>query len=150
MAGSRMIVRRQARSVRPTAREATRRNRRSAVAGAPVAPTAAGRMQVSRLPGVTVVRLAGEIDAWVVETVCRPALAEAGRVGGALVVELPEVTFMDVAGLNLLVELRSRAKAAGLAFWLTDPPDRVRRLARLAGLDALLLPQEASDCAGGS
>jgi anti-anti-sigma factor len=92
--------------------------------------------------GVPVLRPSGEVDIAAV-TRLRPAwLALADATSPELVVvDLAEVTFMDVAGLGLLVGLRNRQQQHGGRVHLRHVPHRVTTLLELTGL-AHLFPVE--------
>jgi anti-anti-sigma factor len=55
-----------------------------------------------------------------------------------LVVDLSELTFIDVWGLRALARAAAREQAAGRRLALTRPNHNVRRLLRLAGLGDLI------------
>jgi anti-anti-sigma factor len=82
--------------------------------------------------------LRGEIDIAAV-TRLRPtmlALADAGR--PLVVVDLSDVTFMDVAGVGLLASLWNRQHAHGGSVHLRQVPAQVTRVLQLTGLAGLL------------
>jgi anti-sigma B factor antagonist len=84
-----------------------------------------------------VLALRGEIDI-AVATSLRPgwyALAEQERLD-EIVVDLREVTFMDAAGLGLLVGMRNRQRRHGGDLRLCNAPGQVVMLLRLTGLSA--------------
>ena len=88
--------------------------------------------------GVPVLRPRGEVDIAAV-TRLRPswlALADAGR--PVLVVDLCDVTFIDVAGVGLLVALRNRQHAHGGRVHLRRVPVQVSRVLQLTGLAGVL------------
>lgn len=100
---------------------------------------------------VPVLRPHGEVDIATV-TRLRPtwlALADAGR--PVLVVDLADVTFIDVAGIGLLVALRNRQHAHGGRVHLRHVPAQVTRVLRLTGLAGSLpvepapAPRSAAD-----
>jgi anti-anti-sigma factor len=93
--------------------------------------------------GVPVLRLCGEVDI-AAATRLRPAwlaLAETGR--PVLIVDLSEVTFMDVAGVSLLVALRNRQLAHGGRVHLRRVPAQVTRVLQLTGLAEILQVEPA-------
>lgn len=51
-----------------------------------------------------------------------------------LVLDLGEVTFVDSTALGVLIDLRQRAKAAGIEFSLDRVPAKVRRVIQISGL----------------
>jgi anti-anti-sigma factor len=53
-----------------------------------------------------------------------------------LILDLSQVTFMDCAGLSVLVLLRNEATARGGQMTLTGTPGNVARLLRLGKLDS--------------
>jgi anti-anti-sigma factor len=85
------------------------------------------------------VRIAGDLD-----------LATAGDLALVLqrdcpgctdiALDLRRVTFLDCAGLRVLLYARERAQREGGSVRLTRVPSRVRRVLRLAGLDDSLRP----------
>lgn len=81
-------------------------------------------------PGTTVITIAGEMD---IDT-C-PQVEEATTVlplsGRTLYLDLSGMSFMDSMGLNLLLQLRNRTRAAGsrlVLVHLQDQPSAVLRL----------------------
>ena len=88
--------------------------------------------------GVPVLRPSGEVDI-ATATRLRPdwlAIADAGR--PVVVVDLCDVTFMDVAGVGLLVALRNRQLAHGGRVHLRRVPAQVTRVLQLTGLAGFL------------
>ena len=85
--------------------------------------------------GVVVLTLAGPLDGAEVLPRTRTA-RELLRPPGVhlLVVDLAAVTFVDSAGLGLLVELRQLADDRGAGFVLRAVPRRVSRLLQLTGM----------------
>ncbi len=66
--------------------------------------------------------------------------SEAIEQGRATVVDLAGVTAADSAGLALLIEWLSVAKAAGRALRYENMPSQVHQLARLSEVEELLAP----------
>jgi anti-sigma B factor antagonist len=100
---------------------------------------ASGRTPVSvsirQHDGVPVISLAGELDLTNVEevrTAIKPAL---GGHDDKIVFELGELTFLDSAGLALLVSAARQAHQVELR----NPAPIVRRLVTLTGLSKILL-----------
>ncbi len=97
----------------------------------------------SDLSGLTWIALQGELD-----------LAGAGLVGGDLtricdahdhvVIDVRDLTFIDLAGLRILAKLERRQRARGARFSLIAG-DVVRRLARLGDMRPLLESQRRPD-----
>lgn len=92
--------------------------------------------QYAPAPGVVLMRVSGVLD-----SVTAPALAaQAGlQLGRAphLVIDLAEVGFLAIRGLDTLRTLREQAIAAGTHVYLTAPHYAVRRSLLVSGLDRL-------------
>lgn len=85
---------------------------------------------ISRRGRVIVVAVAGEID--IASTPQLERLLEEACAGGAdIVVDLAEVTFMDVSGLRALLDARRRAERDGVPLALANVPPAVVRLLKL-------------------
>jgi anti-sigma B factor antagonist len=90
--------------------------------------------EVARDGGVTIVRLAGELDLYNAEAV-RAALGEAAAgEPERLVVDLGSVEFLDSTALGVLVEARAKLSNRR-AFMLAAPGLEPRRALQVAGLD---------------
>ncbi len=86
--------------------------------------------------GSVELRLAGELD-----HAARPSLVQASdEIHGArnVVVHLGKVTFLDSAGINWLLQLRSSVLNTGGTVRLAEPSDAVRRTLAVVGLTRLL------------
>jgi anti-sigma B factor antagonist len=95
---------------------------------------AAPVQEIARNGGVTVVRLAGELDLYNAEAV-REALGEAvADEPERLVVDLGGVEFLDSTALGVLVEARAKLPNRR-AFMLAAPGLEPRRALEVAGLD---------------
>jgi anti-anti-sigma factor len=90
---------------------------------------------VQRGPHSAVVRLSGELDLAVADLL-RAALTAARRGAGTVVVDLGELSFMDCAGIGVLVEERRRAEAEGYEVRITGASGEVAELLALTGIDA--------------
>lgn len=77
------------------------------------------------------VRLIGELDL----AAAPKAKAALARARGDLVVDCSTLTFLDAAGLGVLVCARRTCQAAGGELLLVDPAPCVTRLLGLTGLD---------------
>ena len=84
----------------------------------------------------TVDTLRGALDAAVAETL-RSAL-EGMEHGARLVLDLRGLSFIDSAGLHLLVALDQRAQCDGFQLTLLAPAAPIDRAIQLCGLDRLL------------
>ena len=94
------------------------------------------------MSGLPVLRPKGEIDIAAVIRL-RPAWVALGESScPVVVVDLAEVTFMDVAGVGLLVALRNRQREHNGAVQLRSVSRQVSRLLELTGL-AELFPVES-------
>jgi anti-sigma B factor antagonist len=90
---------------------------------------------IHRVPGRTSVAVSGEIDFYSAPAL-RHGLDDAvdGDVNGVLAVDLSGVTFMDAAGLGVLVGERQRLEARGGAMALSGARPIVARLLELTDL----------------
>lgn len=88
--------------------------------------------------GSTIVVLSGELDhdgvAAVEGDVRRAAEAATGR----LVLDAEDITFVDSAGLRLILQTQMTATERGVDFVLGRPSDNVVRLLELTGLDDVI------------
>lgn len=84
------------------------------------------------------VAVAGEVD---VDTAprLRRALAAALDEAAQVELDLGAVTFLDSAGLSVLIATHQRAEAGGATFRLRRVPQPVQRLLAVTGLDSLLV-----------
>ena len=100
---------------------------------------------------VPVLRPSGEIDIAAVASLRTSWLALADeRRPDVIVVDLSEVTFMDVAGAGLLVALRNRQHVHGGRVHLRRVPAQVARLLQLIGLSGSLPVEPAPPPRGAS
>ncbi|MFF1451320.1 STAS domain-containing protein [Streptomyces sp. NPDC058274] len=101
----------------------------------------AARLVVSRhvtSDGVSVLKLAGEID-FNTAVGFREALADRdGALGHRTVVDFREVTFMDSSGINVLVAANRAAGEGGGWVRLSSLPAAVHDVLRIVGLDEVL------------
>ena len=116
----------------------------------PPAPAADG-LAVTRtaMPGGVRVALAGELDLSTVPHAVS-ALRHDHRHRGDLALDLREVTFMDAAGLAVVVEAARRARMAGRRFVVHVRSTGVRRLLALTRLEQALEIVVDDDDASGS
>jgi anti-sigma B factor antagonist len=91
-------------------------------------------IEIRRERGYTVVAAAGEIDistaSWL-----RERLADLAASGSPLVVDLDQVSFIDSAGLSVLVGTAKRAAAHSGSLHVACGQPKIRKLFRLTGLD---------------
>ena len=105
-------------------------------------------VDVQRREGVTIVQPRGELDLATAETLrstLDAAIAETLRaaldgmeLGARLVLDLRRLSFIDSAGLHLLVALDQRAQRDGFQLTLLAPPAPADRAIALCGLNQVL------------
>lgn len=95
-------------------------------------------LRVERHPRATVIRLSGELDLASVPAVRERLLALAvdGQVNQVL--DLTNLTFMDSAGLGVIVATRRRLRTLQGALVLACPNETILRLLRLTSMDKVL------------
>jgi anti-anti-sigma factor len=97
-------------------------------------------------PGMAVVVLGGRIDAASVRTQRDQLHALTDRGVYRVVLDLGGVTFLDSAGMAMLVSLLKRARAAGGDVRMVEPADdAVRHILQLTRLDLVFKMQESVD-----
>ncbi|MEU2336405.1 STAS domain-containing protein [Streptomyces sp. NPDC006654] len=97
-------------------------------------------MRISDSPGRIVLTVAGELD-FTARSQAAPAVGALVLAGRDLVVDLTQVTFMDVGGLGMLLRLGERVAAGGGAMVLRGLRPEVRRVLELTGTDGWLPEQ---------
>jgi len=119
---------------------------RPVAAAAPAAGTAAPaidtlpdplQVEVRAADGQVRVRPVGELDLASVDALRGP-LDDARATGRAVVLELDGLTFIDSAGVGLIVQAWEAARRGGTAFRCTPGRPAIQRTIQVAGLDALL------------
>jgi anti-anti-sigma factor len=95
-------------------------------------------------PGTFEIHLRGEIDLTRKPELHQIIAAYARSLACNVVVDLRQVTFFDVTGLALLVDLHREARVHGCLLRLQNLPPMPRRVIQIAGL-ASLLPDEQPD-----
>ncbi|MEX0789663.1 MAG: STAS domain-containing protein [Actinomycetota bacterium] len=94
------------------------------------------RVDTSRSDGGSlVVRLEGDLDIYNTRDLSN-RLRQIHLAAADLVIDLSRLTFIDCAGLHLLVEARQRAVSQGRRVRLVKGPERVHRAFRLTGLES--------------
>ncbi|MET9246509.1 STAS domain-containing protein [Nonomuraea sp. NPDC003709] len=102
------------------------------------------QLTTTRRNGSLTVSVSGELDIATTEQLRAHLLGllqEAGRAPHkqvALVIEMSRLTFIDAAGLGILVCAHNHARAQQTPLRLTGVPPAIRRLLRLTGLEARL------------
>ena len=100
--------------------------------------------------GIAVIRLAGQIDPQIAATIKQRLLALIASGHARLVVDLAAVSFVNSAGLRVLVEGCKAARLAGGDMRLARPTDQARAVLRLTQLDQFILAYESSEAAQAS
>lgn len=88
--------------------------------------------------GSVVVELSGDLDVEGSERVEATLLGALDGAERTFSIETSAVTFVDSAGLRLLLRARQHAQSLGLDFSLAHPSSSLVRLLRLTGLDDLV------------
>ena len=96
-------------------------------------------MDVSIRPG-PLVAISGEIDFASGPQLRDQLLSVIRRNGARLTLDLSGVTFIDCAGINLLLAVRRRAQLEGGSMRVLGASPPVRRVIALTRLDHVLLP----------
>jgi anti-sigma B factor antagonist len=96
-------------------------------------------LDVSIRPG-PVVTISGEIDIASGPQLRDQLLGIIRRHGARLALDLTGVTFMDCAGINVLMATRRRAQLEGGSLRVLRASPRVRRLFALTRLHSVLMP----------
>lgn len=98
------------------------------------------KLDATRLGGVDLVKLAGEIDITTVEEV--DDFFSAFEVSN-LVIDLTGVTFMDTTGIHFLVRLSNRFAGKGTLTLVVTPKSPVELLIKLTGLSDQFMIMES-------
>ncbi|GEA82162.1 STAS domain-containing protein [Cellulomonas uda] len=106
---------------------------------------AAGEIRVEAEPGLTVVRMVGEVDVALREQASSSMVA-ALTSDFPIVIDASEVTFIDSSGLAFVMQLLRAARESGLALSLRDPSRAVRDVLEIVGA-ASLLPADEDEVA---
>jgi anti-anti-sigma factor len=85
-----------------------------------------------------VIRVSGEIDHTTADRVAEAFEGAKQDAGAQVVLDLANVTFVDSAGLRALVGIERRARDRATTIRIASPPDHVRAVFRLSGLERLL------------
>ncbi|AQZ61190.1 anti-sigma factor antagonist [[Actinomadura] parvosata subsp. kistnae] len=98
-------------------------------------------LTTSRHDGTLMVSVAGELDIATTEQLRGHLLAllqEAGHArdtGAELVIEVSRLSFIDAAGLGILVSVQKQAAGQHTRLHIEGVPPNMRRLLRITGLD---------------
>lgn len=85
-----------------------------------------------------VITVSGEIDHTTADRVAEAFEGASQHAGAHVVLDLAKVTFVDSAGLRALVRIERRARDRVRTIRIASPPDHVRAVFRLSGLEPLL------------
>ncbi|MEV6898822.1 STAS domain-containing protein [Amycolatopsis sp. NPDC051372] len=96
------------------------------------------RLSHDRVGAVRVVRAAGEVDAATAEMLHEAAMLGGGEEPTTLVLDLSEVTFLDSAGLTVLVRVERKQRAQGGSLAVVTRNRAVLRVLEITGLDRSL------------
>lgn len=86
----------------------------------------------------TVITVDGEIDLSTSGQLDDAVVESLGQQTSHLTLDLSKVTFLDSSGLGVIVKALKRAKEAGTAFDVVASNDRVLKVFKLTGLDAVV------------
>ena len=86
----------------------------------------------------TVVTVAGEIDLSTSEQLDGAVIDALAKETKHLTLDLSEVTFLDSSGLGVIVKALKRAKESETVFDVITANDRVLKVFKLTGLDAVI------------
>lgn len=92
-------------------------------------------------PAATIVHVAGEVDRDNAAELTDALLAAVRRAGGAVVLDLAAVPFLDAAGVRVLVAVHEAARVRGVTVTVTGLRPHVREVVAISGLRALLEPR---------
>jgi anti-anti-sigma factor len=98
----------------------------------------AWRLEVTREPGHTAVRVTGDLD---LETAPQLLAAiEPHLAGGSepLVLDLSRLSFIDSSGLSALIRINQRMTDAGCGLTIVAPAPPVAKVLEITGLDRVL------------
>jgi anti-anti-sigma factor len=94
--------------------------------------------------GIACVHVSGEVDiaaAPQLEGMVRAIVASGAEV--SVVVDLADVTFMDMAGIHALIAAQGALNAAGRTMQVINVRPAIARVMRITGTDAILCPSAA-------
>lgn len=98
------------------------------------------RVSLQRDAARALVVVCGDVDVATSAVMRRRVQSLMGE-GLSVTLDLSQVTFMDVAGLNALVDLLRRSRSCGTGFWVANPSRAVLRVAELTrAVDPVLWP----------
>ena len=89
--------------------------------------------------GTKLVTLGGELDVLTAGAALRELLEQCAESGRHVVLDMSQVTFIDSAGIGLLVKTHRRLADIDRRLVMLRPHPSVRRIIELTGLDQVLL-----------
>jgi anti-anti-sigma factor len=92
-------------------------------------------LAVERDRQTAVFTLRGELDISETYTLAEALLAAEREEPQRLVIDLAELTFIDAAGMRVLVEAARRANSRRVPVMFVEPLPEIRRILELVGLD---------------
>lgn len=92
--------------------------------------------------GAVGIAMVGEFDIAAADG-ARDVISRAQGAASEVICDLHDVSFIDPCGLHVLLDAASSARRRNARLTLVNPSPSVRRLIRLAGLDATLAAQAA-------
>lgn len=101
-------------------------------------PEALLTAKIEKSNGVATLLLHGELDMWTAPLLLEPLTALERQGVRELVLDLRDLTFMDVVGLHAFVDAQRRAEGNGHRLLLVGVLPFVRRLFQLTGTEYLL------------
>lgn len=101
-------------------------------------PEALLTARIEKSNGVARLLLHGELDIWTAPLLTEPLTALEQDGVDEIMLELRDLTFMDVAGLHAFVDAQYRAEMNGHRLLIVGAPPFARRLFQLTGTEHLL------------
>jgi anti-anti-sigma factor len=95
------------------------------------------RLETILTGDAAVIKLAGELDRAAAERLAEAFERTSRSMDARLVLDLAEVTFVDSAGLRALIGIERRARERNVALQTVSPPEHVRAVFRLSGIEPL-------------
>lgn len=100
------------------------------------------RLEATVTGDAAVIKLTGELDHAAAERLTEAFERTIDRTHAHLVLDLAEVTFVDSAGLGALIGIERRARERRVALRTVSPPEHVRAVFRLSGVEPIGEPTE--------
>ena len=94
-------------------------------------------VEVTRDGGGALVRIEGEVEFATAPRLRATLLDLAQESASPVVLDLAEVSFLDSAGISLLIQAKKRLSAAGSDLVLRAPQPNIRRVLEISGVTEL-------------